>query len=133
MENDIKSDNNRMDEDLNNILTMPIEACWDKDNVDQEKLADKKKEETLMRTVDIFLNTSKSETDPVSAETDVESGHEELHTKGLNELMFEKLVSIENRSNYVKKEFLENIKNEFVSLGAKKEESGRTLLFHVLR
>ena len=135
-------DDNSNDDDSNeNIATKSEVAEYVQDEVTVEKI-----NETLKRTAEIFLNSTETprnlkldagnEEFPCETEMlerNIENGDEDLPTKGLHQLMFEKLVKLENRSTCHRKDLLENIRKDFVSLGVKYEKSGRTLLYHLLR
>ena len=97
--------------------------------------------EILTKTAEVFLSSVKTEaeTEPSKnyifsdVDRDIENGDERYLTKGLHQLMFEKVHKMKNKPNVDRNDLLENIKKDCVSLGARDENTGRTLLFHLLR
>ena len=97
--------------------------------------------EILTKTAEVFLSSVKTEaeTEPSKnyifsdVDRDIGNGDERYLTKGLHQLMFEKVHKMKNKPNVDRNDLVENIKKDCVSLGARDENTGRTLLFHLLR
>ena len=126
---------------INISLALSYEEEIEKADTCDKEQGSLKNNEILMKTAEVFLSSvqTEAETEPSKddlfsdVDRDIENGDERFLTKGLHQLMFEKVHKMKNKPSFERNDLVENIKKDCVSLGARDEHTGRTLLFHLLR